>query len=141
MKFWDSSALVPLLVRQAASGRMRAIYRGDPSLIAWWASRVECDSAIARLTRERQLSSAAARSATRRLDLLAANWQEVQPGDTLRDQARRLLRVHDLRAGDALQLAAALAASEQRPGSLELLCLDSRLASAAEREGFTLVGA
>jgi predicted nucleic acid-binding protein len=117
------------------------MYRDDPSLIAWWVSRVECDSAIARLTRERRLSPVAARSATRRLDLLAASWQEVQPGDALRDQARRLLRLHDLRAGDALQLAAALAASEQRPASLEFVCLDSRLVGAAEREGFSLAGA
>ena len=44
---------------------------------------------------------------------------------------RRLLRVHDLPAADALQLAAALAASEQSPESLEVVCLDTRLAAAA----------
>jgi len=60
---------------------------------------------------------------------------------TLRDAARRLLRVHDLRAADALQLAAALAAAEGRPMTLTLLCLDDRLGAAAEREGFPVLGA
>jgi hypothetical protein len=51
-----------------------------------------------------------------------------------------LLRVHDLRAADALQLAAAIAAAEGQPASLELVCLDDRLIRAAEREGFPIVG-
>lgn len=50
--------------------------------------------------------------------------------------ARRLLRVHALRAADALQLAAAIAASEADPASLKLVTLDERLAEAARREGF-----
>jgi predicted nucleic acid-binding protein len=50
--------------------------------------------------------------------------------------ARRLLRVHALSAADALQLAAAIAASEADPASLALVTLDDRLAEAARREGF-----
>lgn len=50
--------------------------------------------------------------------------------------ARRLLRVHALRAADALQLAAAIAASEADPASLDLVMLDEQLAEAARREGF-----
>jgi hypothetical protein len=51
----------------------------------------------------------------------------------------RLLRVHALRAGDALQLAAALVAAEGQPGSLEIVTLDERLALAASREGLRVV--
>jgi hypothetical protein len=50
--------------------------------------------------------------------------------------ARRVLRVHALRAADALQLAAALLVSEGNPGSLEVVTLDDRLLDAARREGF-----
>jgi predicted nucleic acid-binding protein len=141
LRFWDSSALVPLLVRQKASGRMRSLYRSDGTVLAWWGSRVECESAIARLEREGRLQRRSARQARGRLDRFAATWNEVQPLDVVRESARRLLRVHDLRAADALQLAAAIAAAEDRPSALDLVCLDDRLARAAEREGFPIVAA
>jgi hypothetical protein len=48
------------------------------------------------------------------------------------------LRVHPLRAADALQLAAAFIAAERRPSSLEVVTLDDRLAAAARKEGFVL---
>lgn len=140
MRFWDSSALVPLIVRQQASGRMRGLYRSDAGVLAWWGARIECESAISRLERDGLLRRRSAAAARGRLDRFAATWQEVQPSDPLRDSARRLLRVHDLRAPDALQLAAALAAAEGRPATLAFVCLDERLAVAAEREGFTLIG-
>ena len=65
--------------------------------------------------------------------------REVLPADSVRASAQRLLRVHPLRAADSLQLAAALLACEQDPPSLELVCLDDRLAEAAGREGFPVV--
>jgi uncharacterized protein len=139
LRFWDSSALVPLLVRQRASARMRSLYRADASILAFWATRVECESAISRLEREGGLQKRSAAAARARLDRFAATWHEVQPLDALGDNARRLLRVHELRAADALQLAAALAAAEGRPAGLALVSLDDRLAGAAEREGFPVV--
>ena len=139
MRFWDSSAIVPLLVRQTSSGRIAEMYRGDTSVLAWWATPVECTSAIARLERRRDLSHAATQTALKRLDQLSRTWHEVQPSEVQRETARRLLRTHDLRAGDALQLAAAFAAAEQRPSTLSFVCLDERLATAAEREGFPVV--
>ena len=52
-------------------------------------------------------------------------------------------RQHDfsvpLRAADALQLAAAFAAAERRPASLEIVTLDDRLANAARKEGFAVL--
>lgn len=140
MRFWDSSALVPLVVRQRASARMRAFYRSDAGVLSWWGAYVECESAIARLERNGGMRKRSAGAARERLHRFAATWQEVQPLERVRETALRLLRVHDLRAGDALQLAAALAASEDRPGSLAVVCLDQRLAAAAEREGFPVLG-
>ena len=67
---------------------------------------------------------------------LARLWREVEPSGELRDIARRLLRMHRLRAGDAIQLASAVLASERRPASLPFITLDDRLRDAALKEGF-----
>ena len=72
---------------------------------------------------------------------LAGGWHEVDPSDTIREAAVRFLRVHPLRAADALQLAAAFVAAERRPSSLEVVTLDDRLAVAARKEGFALIEA
>jgi len=74
-----------------------------------------------------------------RLRQLAGGWHEVDPSDAIREAAVRFLRVHPLRAADALQLAAAFAAAEGRPSTLAVVTLDDRLAVAAGKEGFPLV--
>ena len=61
------------------------------------------------------------------------------PSDPVREAAVRFLRVHPLRAADALQLAAAFIAAERRPSSLEVVTLDDRVAAAARKEGFALI--
>lgn len=139
MRFWDSSAVLPLLVTEAASEAMEAHFGVDPVMLVWWATEVECASALARLEREEALATAALQVAVGRLDELKAAWHEVQPVEPVRRTARRLLRAHRLRAMDALQLAAALVASEGEPASLEMLALDARLVEAARREGLAVV--
>lgn len=139
MRFWDSSALVPILVGEATSAAVRAEFERDPEVVAWWATTVECVSALARLEREGSLPLPAMVEALRRLDALAVAWQEVQPITLVRQTAIRLLRVHPLRTADALQLAAAIAAAEDHPATLALVTLDERLAQAAEREGFPVI--
>ena len=136
MKFWDSSALVPLLAEEEVSEPVRDLYLGDPVMITWWGTPVECASAVARLGREGNLSPRAATEALERLDALARHWHRIEPVGEVLEIARRLLRAHPLRAADSLQLAAAVLASEGRPPTLELVCLDERLATAAQREGF-----
>lgn len=74
-----------------------------------------------------------------RLSDLAASWHEVEPGEMVRETAQRFLRVHDLRAADALQLAAAFLASEGHPRTLEIVSLDQRLNAAAHLEGFEVI--
>jgi predicted nucleic acid-binding protein len=136
VKFWDSSALVPLLVEEEVTAAIRDLFLGEPGVITWWGTPVECASALSRLEREGQLSSQAAGEAFERLDALAGYWHRIEPVDAVLETARRLLRVHPLRAADSLQLAAAVLASEGRPSTLELVCLDDRLVIAARREGF-----
>jgi predicted nucleic acid-binding protein len=135
VKFWDSSAILPLLVHEDGTHAALARLRDDPQLAVWWGTPVECASAIARLERDGAAADRVA-EAFARLDDLAQAWIEVEPHDDIRAVARRLLRVHPLRAADALQLAAAYLVSEGRPATLEVLTLDERVRLAALKEGF-----
>lgn len=139
MKFWDTSAIVPLLVREEATDAARKEYGTDSAIVVCWTTLVECASAIARAEHDALLTQAEATQAFARLDELALVWREVEPSADLRDIARRLLRVHRLRAADALQLAAATLAAERRPASLTVVTLDDRLEAAALKEGFVVL--
>ena len=139
MRFWDSSAIVPLLVAEPSTLALVDEFVRDPELVVWWGTEVECVSALARLEREDLIDARAMGEALARLDGLALAWHEIQPGARARQVAVRLLRTHNLRAADAFQLAAAIAAAEDSPGSLPLVTLDGRLATAAEREGFRVL--
>jgi predicted nucleic acid-binding protein len=136
VKFWDSSAVVPLLVPEVMSASTQRLYADDPVMVAWWATEIECTSAIARRQRVGQLPEHIAAEGFVRLSALRAGWHEVEPGEELRESAKRLLRVHDLRTADALQLAAAVFIAEARPSTLGFVSLDDRLLAAARREGF-----
>lgn len=135
MKFWDSSALVPLVLSQPRTAAAKTALEEDPEVAAWWGSSIECASAIARLHREGHLTTADEARARALLGTLRRSWFEVQPVDAVRNQALRLLRVHPLRAADALQLAAAIEWAGSADGSV-LMTFDDRLRDAARREGF-----
>lgn len=139
MRFWDASAIVPLVVSEEASHELLALLEADSTMLAWWGTPVEAASALARREREGALPAHDAVAALQRLRDLSMAWHEVLPGDAVRTAALRLLRVHALRAADALQLAAAIVASEHDPASLEFVSLDQRLNEAASREGFPVV--
>ena len=139
MRFWDSSALLPLLIAETTSARMDGHYREDPVVVTWWGTRVECGSALARLERDGDMAADQVRLAFERLDAASATWIEVPAQDDVRDQSMRLLRMHRLRAADATQIAAALVASGFSPRSLTFVTLDVRQGDAAEREGFPLL--
>lgn len=138
MKFWDASALVPLLVAEPTTRALQALAVRDSDMLVWWGSGVECVSALARLERDAALDGMQARAAYERLDELAHGWHEIGPSEIVRETAMRFLRVHPMRAADALQLAAAFVAAENRPSALEVVTLDDRLAEAARKEGFVL---
>src|SRR5262249_17828241 len=138
-EFWDASAIVPLLVAQPSPPRLQGVVQRDSALLVWWGSEVECVSAVARLERDRLLDPQAIRLALDELNRLAQGWHEIDPSDAIRETAVRFLRVHPLRAADALQLAAAFVAAERRPPSLEIVTLDDRLGAVARKEGFVVV--
>lgn len=139
MRFWDSSALVPLLVEEPDSPQVTDLLSEDPVMVAWWAARVECASALRRREREGRLTPADVRRSIQLLDELSESWNEVLPVHSVRALGERAVAVHALRAADALQLAAAQTWSGNDPSGAELVCLDAQLRDAAAREGFSTV--
>jgi predicted nucleic acid-binding protein len=139
VKFWDASAVIPLLANEPSREHMLEQLEQDPQVLIWWGTTVEVASALARREREKVLSADEVTHAFSLMRQLADSWHEIVPSDAVRRTAERLLRMHPLRAADSLQLAAALIAADHDPGSLEIVCLDSRLSSAARREGFTVL--
>lgn len=71
MRFWDSSALVALIVEEARSVACRTLRRAHPSIAVWALSRTELTSAIHRLAREGQLDQGDVAVALKRLDRLS----------------------------------------------------------------------
>jgi uncharacterized protein len=59
MIFWDSSAIVPLLVAEAATRPLQGFAARDPEMLVWWGSAVECASALARLEGPQRSNQAA----------------------------------------------------------------------------------
>jgi predicted nucleic acid-binding protein len=136
MRFWDSSALVPLVVLQATSSVVDQWLAADPAIVVWTFTSVELASAVARLAREGSMDEGAAHEAESRVDQLLSACHAVIDVEAVKGQARRLLRTHPLRAADALQLGAAWEWAMGRPSERTFHTFDSRLGLAARREGF-----
>jgi predicted nucleic acid-binding protein len=139
MRFWDSSGIVPLCLKEPMSDRVIGLMKADEDIVVWWAAKVECLSAVARRRREGVLNDEDERKAGEILSVLSAGWSEIQPTEPVRQRAGRLLAVHPLRSADAFQLAAALIWARENPSGLEMVCLDQNLREAAGKEGFTLL--
>jgi predicted nucleic acid-binding protein len=139
VRFWDSSALVPLLTLERESASLRQLLDSDGAVCLWWAARTECLSGLHRRLREGNLARSDLETARQRLLDLEGASNLAQPSETIRARAERLLAVHPLRAADAFHLAAALVTSEEHPAELPFVTLDARLGDAAMREGFAVL--
>ena len=141
MRFWDTSALIPLVVTERATARVERWLRQDPAVVVWMLTRVELLSALAR--RRREEPAAARRLAGARREVLSAwsRWSEVTAIEAVRQHAERLVESHPLRSADALQIGAALVVGDGHPDTVEFVTLDERQATAAEREGFQILTA
>lgn len=138
MKFWDSSAILPLLLDERTSASVAAVYEDDERQIVWCLTEVEAVSALARRERQGGKPVDVERARTT-LKILSERWEEVTSVESVRTRAIRLLGTHGLRAADALQLAAALVFCDERTESLPFVCLDDRLAEAARKEMFPVL--
>lgn len=139
MRFWDSSALVPLIAEESTTPAVEAVLDEDPEIALWWGSAVECTSAFARSARLGQCPPEVMRKSLGLLLAVRGSALEIEPSNEIRTRAMRLLTVHPLRAGDALQLAAALIWCREKPAGAGFVCFDQRLREAAQREGFEVL--
>ncbi|MBX9742798.1 MAG: type II toxin-antitoxin system VapC family toxin [Chthoniobacterales bacterium] len=139
MKFWDSSALLPLLVKEATSASMQNCFEEDDEIAIWWGIETECLSALARREREGMLTAAQQSEAEKRLKEILETAIEINPFSEIKKIARRLLRMHPLRAADSLQLAAAIFLAGENVSELTMVTLDDRLRLCAQREGLATI--
>ncbi len=139
MRYWDTSAIVPLVVEEPGTRLARSWLREDSHLATWCWTLVEIVSAIERRSREGRISHSERREAIRRFETLSKTWDEVSDALAVRMRAVAVLAREPIRAADAAQLGAALLIAGPDPASLEFVCLDRRLASAAERERFAVL--
>lgn len=136
MRFWDTSALVPLLVEEAASPQADEWVTADRGLVVWTLTETELHSALQRRVREGTVEQDASRELEQRIEELVARTHVIRDVDGVKAIAGRVLRTHPLRGADALQLAAALLWVDHRPDRRWFHSFDERLAAAARIEGF-----
>jgi predicted nucleic acid-binding protein len=140
VRFWDTSALVPLVVAEPQTPRVRRWMAEDDDVVVWMLTRVELLSALARRRREAGVSPGGLAAARRAILSVWDRWSEVSAVDLVRRQAERIVESHPLRAADALQIGAALVAAGDDPEALTFVTLDADQAEAAGREGLLVLG-
>jgi predicted nucleic acid-binding protein len=139
VRYWDASAVVPLVVEEPSSAVVREWLREDGHMVTWALTRLELASAVERRARQGVLSADSRREVLARFTKLAQHWDEVTDIVAVVRLGLPLLSRHSLRAADAAQLASALLLGEGDPASVYFVCLDQRLAETAEREGLSVV--
>lgn len=139
MRFWDTSALIPLCIDEPNSARARRLLETDPETAVWWGAPVQHASALARRVRDGTTNAEDEARARNVLARLASTWLVVSPSPLVLEGAIRLVRSHPLRAADALHLAAALTWAEPSPPGRAFVTFDRRLRDAALREGFLVL--
>lgn len=136
--FWDSSALVPLCVRQPSSQNFRKMWRASDRISVWSGSTVEIRSALSRLHREDLIDDKGLQFCISRLEAMRMQWREIVTSEKLRSIAEALPDNYGLRALDSFQLAAALIWCKEKPKGRLFICDDIRLSEAARKAGFTV---
>jgi len=136
--FWDSSALVPLCVRQTSSQDFRRLWRSCDRISVWLGSTVEIRSALSRLHREGLVDDKGLQFSISRLEAMRTQWREIVTSEKLRLIAEGLPDSYGLRALDSFQLAAALVWCKEKPKGRLFICDDVRLSEAARKAGFTV---
>lgn len=139
MNFWDSSAILPLLVSESTSEATRTYLDSQPEMAIWWATPVECMSALARKEREGRLNLSDMVIAQKNLNLIVQSCVGIDATGRVRGLAQKLLRRYPLRAADSLQLAAACVLAGDANEDYGFVCNDERLTIAASKEGFEIV--
>lgn len=102
--FWDSSALVALILEEDTAEELRQILLGDRNINIWWATKVELASAVYRTYRMGEVPEQALPGLFKQIEQLTVQANEIEPTPEIRNVAYRILRIHNLRAADASNL-------------------------------------
>ena len=121
----DGTAQVERLLREGPAATCRL-------------SEAEISAAFARRGRAGELGEADRAVALGRLRADLVRLQVVELAPAIVSRVHSLLDRHPLRAGDVLQLAAAIALRESAGVVVEFVGFDDRLNAAARAEGFTV---
>jgi uncharacterized protein with PIN domain len=94
VRFWDTSALIPLVLAETGSAQARRWLAEDHDVIVWTLARVEALSAIARRRREARASARALDAAREALLAGWPHWSEVTAVELVRRHAERIVETH-----------------------------------------------
>lgn len=136
--FRDSSALVPLCVRQTSTQNFRRLWRSSDRISVWSGSTIEIRSALSRLHRENLFDDKGLQFSISRLEAMRSQCREIVASQKLRSIAEDLPDTYGLRALDSFQLAAALVWCKEKPKGRSFISDDIRLIKAARKAGFTV---
>ncbi len=136
--FWDTSAIVPLCVKQDSTQKFRNLWRKSNSVVVWWGTTVEIRSALSRLNCDGFIDLNGLQFALARFEAMRKQWREILPNDKMREIAESLPDAYGLRALDSFQLAAALIWCKEKPKNRVFVYDDFRLIEAAQKAGFTV---
>jgi predicted nucleic acid-binding protein len=137
--YLDTSALVKLYVEEDGSSIVRkSVDEADAvatSIIAF----VEARAAFSRRRRERTISPAAHARLVRGFESDWSRYLVLEATEPLIRRAGRLTEIHSLRAYDAIHLASARILREKLAEPVSFASWDTRLVSAARKEGLEIV--
>lgn len=139
MNFWDASAIFPLYIDEESTPEILHLRDQCDSITIWTLTPVEVVSALFRLQRMGKSSTEVIDKSVRRALEMESAFQIIEDVEMVKLKAARVLRLHPLKAADALQLAAALVALSDDDSHYTFVTLDKRLSEAAAKEGFLVL--
>lgn len=138
MRFWDTSALIPLILEEDSSARMRTIFDADPHVLTSAFTPLEVASAVWRRRHADEISVEAHQAADVLFADLSTTWTELPVSQGAIEGAISVMSRHQLRAGDALLLGSAILAAGSST-KLVFVTLDDQQRAAALAEGFSVL--
>ena len=135
--YFDTSAVVPLLVAEAGSARAASLWDSADRVVSARMLYPEGRAALAQAHRLGRLTPRQLREVVTELDSHFDQLDLVEIDDTLARRAGELAELHGLRGYDAVHLAAA---DRVRDPDLVLVAGDGSLLDAARAEGIAVAG-
>ncbi len=133
--YFDTSAIVPLLIAEPGSPRAAALWDGADRVVSVRLIYPEGRAALAQAQRLGRMTAQQLRGAVREFDLRLDQINLVELDEQLARRAGGLAEAHRLRGYDAVHLAAADRVSDT---DLVLVARDGALLEAATSEGLAV---